>query len=79
MKKVVGVLAVALVVLLVLVAALSWFFSGLVLDGAEIKGDDAEFDKEIVSVDTGSRRGHRHAGVPRARTTSRTRQPIATR
>lgn len=50
MKKVVGVLAVALVVLLVLMSALAWFFSGLVLDGAEIKGADPT-ETEVVSVE----------------------------
>ena len=51
MNKAVKLLAIGLVVLLVLVAALSWYFSGLVLDGAEVKGDTAEFDKEVVSVE----------------------------
>ena len=42
--------AIVVAVLLVLLVAVSWYFSGLMLDNYEIKGDDAEFDKEVVSV-----------------------------
>jgi alpha-beta hydrolase superfamily lysophospholipase len=54
MNKAVKVLAIGLVVLLVLAAALSWYFSGLVLDRAEVKGDIEEFDKEVVAIEAAS-------------------------
>jgi alpha-beta hydrolase superfamily lysophospholipase len=50
MRTVIKVVTIVVAVLLVLVAALAWYLSGLVLDGAEVKGDTAVFDQEVLSV-----------------------------
>ncbi len=50
MKKTLAIVLGIGVTLLVLAVGAAWYLSGLVLDGAEIKGDDALFDNEIVSV-----------------------------
>lgn len=66
MKKVFGVLAVVLAMLLAASVGAAWYFSGLIIDGATIKGDDAQFEYQIVSVtpDSGGQTGSVSYRVP---------------
>ncbi len=50
MKKILLIVTGVLAALLLLVFGAAWYLSGLVLDGAEIKGDDALFENEVVSI-----------------------------
>jgi dienelactone hydrolase len=50
MKKLLVVLGVLLAVLLAVFVGAAWYFSSIIIDGATIKGDDAEFENEVLAV-----------------------------